>query len=71
MSHLLVLADILQTAWEKGEICSLVGRGCRARIMRLQRLVDQGRMTEREALSLATITMHVARSVRPLPEVSP
>ncbi|MEQ4596185.1 MAG: hypothetical protein ABN488_00220, partial [Methylobacteriaceae bacterium] len=61
------IAAQIQRAWEAGRICSLVGRGCRARVIRLARLVEQGRLSHDAALRLARETEAVAFCLAPLP----
>ena len=53
-AQLSALADRLQQAWEAGRICSLVGRGCRARVIRIGKLLDAGRIDADRALRLAS-----------------
>lgn len=64
---LAVIADQLQSAWERGRICSLVGRGCHARIIRISRLVDAGCLLPDRAMSLARETEAAAFCFSPLP----
>lgn len=61
------IAAQIQLSWEAGRICSLVGRGCRARILRLARLVEQGWLTPEAALRLARETEALAFCLAPLP----
>ncbi|KOX59654.1 MULTISPECIES: hypothetical protein [unclassified Methylobacterium] len=61
-------ADRIQALWEAGEICSLIGRAARARVLRAARLVDAGRLTPAEARSIAREAEGLAMSIAPLPE---
>lgn len=61
------IAAQIQRAWESGRICSLVGRGCRARILRLIRLVEQGHLSPEAAVRLARETEALAFCLAPLP----
>lgn len=61
------IAAQIQLSWEAGRICSLVGRGCRARIICLGRLVEQGRLSHDAALRLARETETLAFCLAPLP----
>ncbi|AMB45052.1 hypothetical protein [Methylobacterium sp. AMS5] len=61
------IAAQIHAAWLSGRICSLVGRGCRARILRLIRLVEQGQVPPETALRLARETEAVAFCLAPLP----
>lgn len=61
------IASQIQRSWEAGRICSLVGRGARARVLRLTRLVEQGRLTPEAALRIARETEAVAFCLAPLP----
>lgn len=61
------IAAQIQLSWEAGRICSLVGRGCRARIIRLGRLVQQGQVPPETALRLARETEALAFCLAPLP----
>lgn len=66
--ELTATADRIQDLWEAGQICSLVGRACRARVLRAARLVDAGRKTPAEARSVAREAEGLAMSVAPLEE---
>lgn len=61
------IAAQLQRSWESGRICSLIGRGARARVIRISRLVDEGKLTAEEGLWLARETEGVAFLFAPLP----
>ena len=62
-----LIASRIQTAWEAGKVCSLVGRGCRARVVRLGRLAAAGRIEPTLALQLARDAEAVAFCFLPLP----
>ncbi|MEH3143991.1 MAG: hypothetical protein PGN34_01215 [Methylobacterium frigidaeris] len=66
--ELTAAAERIQGLWESGQICSLVGRVCRARVLRAARLVDAGRMTPAEARSIAREAEGLAMSVSPMEE---
>ncbi|MCJ2124904.1 hypothetical protein [Methylobacterium sp. J-077] len=66
-AQLAALADRIQDAWENGRICALVGRGCRARIVRIARLLDAGRIDTDRALRLAMEAEGAAFCFLPLP----
>lgn len=61
------IAAQLQSAWEAGRICSLIGRGARARVIRISRLVDEGKLTAEEGLRLAREAEGIAYNFAPLP----
>ena len=61
------IAAQLQCSWERGRICSLIGRGARARVLRLARLVEQGKMAPDDALRLAREAEGTAFMFAPLP----
>lgn len=61
------IAAQIHSAWLSGRICSLVGRGARARVLRLTRLVEQGHISHDAALRLARETEAVAFCLAPLP----
>ncbi|SEO94310.1 hypothetical protein SAMN04487843_105122 [Methylobacterium sp. ap11] len=65
---LAAVAARIQAMWETGRICSLVGRGMRARVLRAARLVEAGRLTLDEARQVAREAEGVATSFAPLPE---
>ncbi|BAU90594.1 hypothetical protein MPPM_1989 [Methylorubrum populi] len=65
------IAARIQAAWESGRICSLVGRGCRARIVRIGRLVTAGRLDPAAGLRLAIETEALAFCLAPLPPEPP
>ncbi len=62
-----LIAERIQAAWEAGKICSLVGRGCRARVVRLNRLAAAGRIEPTLALQLARDAEAIAFCFLPLP----
>jgi len=62
-----IIASRIQTAWEARRICSLVGRGCRARVVRLGRLASAGRIEPTLALQLAREVEALAFCFLPLP----
>ncbi len=62
-----VIAERIQSAWEAGKVCSLVGRGCRARVVRLDRLAAAGRLDPALALQLAREVEAIAFCFLPLP----
>lgn len=64
--ELTTAADRIQGLWESGQICSLIGRACRARVLRAARLVDAGRLTPAEARSIAREAEGLAMSIAPL-----
>lgn len=66
-AQLAALAASIQRAWEAGRICSLVGRGCRARVVRIGRLVAAGRLDADRALRLAREAEAAAYCFAPLP----
>jgi hypothetical protein len=70
-TDLLVIASRIQTAWEAGKVCSLVGRGCRARVVRLGRLAEAGRIEPGLALQLAREAEALAFCFLPLPAEAP
>lgn len=61
------IANQLQRAWEAGRICSLIGRGARARVIRISRLVEEGKLTPEEGLRLAREAEGIAFLFAPLP----
>lgn len=62
-----VIASRIRAAWESGRVCSLVGRGCRARVVRLGRLVEAGRLDPALGLRLAREVEALAFCFAPLP----
>ncbi len=62
-----LIAERIQAAWEAGKVCSLVGRGCRARVVRLGRLAAAGRIEPAMALQLAREVEAIAFCFLPLP----
>lgn len=66
-----VIASRIQAAWESGRICSLVGRGCRARVVRLGRLVEARRLDPALGLRFARETEALAFCLAPLPPEPP
>jgi hypothetical protein len=62
-----LIAERIQAAWEAGRVCSLVGRGCRARVVRLGRLAAAGRIEPALALQLAREAEALAFCFLPLP----
>jgi len=67
--ELTAAAARIQALWEAGEICSLIGRAARARVLRAARLVEAGRMTPAEARSVAREAEGLAMSIGPLEEL--
>ena len=67
IDSLAALADRIQSAWECGRICSLIGRGCRDRVVRIRSLAEAGRLMPERALSLARETEALAFCFPPLP----
>ena len=65
--NLNLIAARIQAAWEAGRICTLVGRGCRARVIRIGRLVEAGRLDPATGLRLASEAEGVAYFFAPLP----
>lgn len=61
-------ADRIQRAWEAGRICSLAGRGLRARVVRAGRLLDAGLLPPAEAERIAAEAENGALAFGPLPE---
>jgi hypothetical protein len=66
-AELSALAASIQRAWESGRICSLIGRGARARVIRISRLLAAGRLDRERALRLARETEAAAYCFAPLP----
>lgn len=66
-AQLSALAERIQTAWETGRICALIGRGCRARVIRIGRLLSAGRIDAERALRLASEAEGAAYCFQPLP----
>ncbi|WP_264051085.1 hypothetical protein [Methylobacterium flocculans] len=62
-----LIAARIRDAWEAGRICSLVGRGCRARVIRIGRLVAAGRLDPAIGLRLASEVEGVTYFFAPLP----
>ncbi|UGB27592.1 hypothetical protein LPC10_08515 [Methylorubrum sp. B1-46] len=60
-------ADRIQAAWESGRICSLSGRGLRARVLRAGRLVRAGMLSPAAAAAVAIEAENVALAFAPLP----
>jgi hypothetical protein len=67
LNDLAAAAARIQSMWESGRCCSLVGRGLRARVLRVSRLVQAGRMAADEARRIADEAENVATSFGPLP----
>ncbi|MBI1689495.1 hypothetical protein [Methylorubrum sp. DB1722] len=65
------IASRIQAAWESGRICSLVGRGCRARVIRIGRLVEARRLDPAVGLRLTLETEALAFCLAPLPPEPP
>ncbi|WP_375274995.1 hypothetical protein [Methylorubrum thiocyanatum] len=65
--ELRAVADRIQAAWETGRICSLAGRGLRARVVRAVRLLDAGLLSPAEAERIAIEAENVALAFGPLP----
>ncbi|UYW26251.1 hypothetical protein OKC48_23770 [Methylorubrum extorquens] len=65
--ELRAVADRIQGARESGRICSLAGRGLRARVVRAGRLLDAGVLSSAEAERVATEAENVALAFAPLP----
>ncbi|CAO4147834.1 hypothetical protein [Methylorubrum aminovorans] len=61
------VADRIQRSWEAGRICSLAGRGLRARVVRAGRLLDAGVLPADEAERIATEAENVAPGFALLP----
>lgn len=57
----------IQAAWESGRICSLAGRGLRARVVRAGRLLDASVLPVAEAERIAAEAENVAAAFAPLP----
>lgn len=66
-AELAALAASIQRAWESGRVCSLVGRGARARVVRISRLLAAGRIDRERAMRLAREAETVAYCFAPLP----
>lgn len=66
-SELNALAASIQNAWESGRICSLIGRGARARIIRIARLLAAGRIDHDRAMRLAREAEAACYCFAPLP----
>lgn len=66
-----LIAARIQAAWEAGRICSLVGRGCRARVVRIGRLVEAGRLDPATGLRLGSEAEGVTYFFAPLPPEPP
>lgn len=66
--ELRAVADRIQAAWDAGRICSLAGRGLRARVLRAGRLLDAGVLSPAEAERIAVEAENVALAFGPLPE---
>ncbi|MGN7127398.1 hypothetical protein [Methylorubrum thiocyanatum] len=66
-AELQAVADHIQRAWESGRICSLAGRGLRARVVRAGRLFDAGVLPVAEAERIAVEAENVALAFGPLP----
>lgn len=64
---LILMAARLQAAWEAGRICSLVARGCRARIARIARLVEAGDLDADLGIHMAREAEGIAFHFAPLP----
>ncbi|SFE90365.1 hypothetical protein [Methylobacterium sp. yr596] len=69
IDDLAATAARIQALWEGGRCCSLVGRGLRARVLRVSRLVQAGRMAPDEARRIAGEAEGVAVSFGPLEDV--
>ncbi|BCM83722.1 hypothetical protein [Methylobacterium indicum] len=61
------IAARIQATWEAGRVCALVGRGCRARVVRIGRLAAAGRLSPVEALQMAREAEALALCFLPLP----
>lgn len=61
------IASQIQAAWKSGRVCPLVGRGARARVVRLGRLVSAGLLSSSEALDRAREAEALALCFAPLP----
>lgn len=66
-AQLSALAERIQTAWETGRICALIGRECRARVVQIARLLTAGRIDADRALRLASEAEGAAFCFLPLP----
>jgi len=66
-----IIASRIRAAWEAGRICPLVGRGCRARVSRVGRLVEAGRLDPALGLRLAREVEALAFCFAPLPPEPP
>ncbi|SFE90390.1 hypothetical protein [Methylobacterium sp. yr596] len=66
-SDLAAAAARIQAAAAAGEICPLVGRAARVRILRMARLVDAGQMLPVEGRFLAMEAEALAMALAPLP----
>lgn len=62
------IAATLTHAFERGRICPLVGRGARARVLRIAELVEGGVLPPLTALQLAREAEELALCFSPLPE---
>lgn len=66
-TELAALAASIQRAWESGRVCSLIGRGARARVVRIGRLVAAGHIDRERATRLARETEAAVYCFAPLP----
>ncbi|QIJ77444.1 hypothetical protein GU700_24380 [Methylobacterium sp. NI91] len=66
--ELRAVANRIQAAWEAGRICSLAGRGLRARVVRAGRLLDAGVLPLAEAERISAEAENVAMAFAPLPQ---
>ncbi|BAQ49543.1 hypothetical protein [Methylobacterium aquaticum] len=62
------IAATLTHAFETGRVCDLVGRGARARVLRIQELVEGGILPPLTGLQLAREAEELALCFSPLPE---
>ncbi len=62
------IAAGLAHAFETGRVCPLVGRGARARVLRIAELVEGGSMPPLTGLQLAREAEALALCFSPLPE---
>lgn len=64
---LALIAARIQAACDIHRICGLIGRGCHERVLRVERLVEAGRVDPVTGLRLARETEAVAFLLPPLP----
>ena len=55
-AELAILAASIQRAWESGRVCSLIGRGARARVVRISHLLAAAHIDRERAMRLARET---------------